>query len=92
MEPVSAAAIYFIVWWISLFLILPFGVRSQVEAGDVVPGTEPGAPVRPRMLRVVIANTLVASVIFAFIYMVVVKQLIRLDDIPFLPGRDWPTG
>jgi len=92
MDLIEASAIYFVAWWISLFLVLPFGVRSQVEAGEVVPGTDPGAPVRPRLLRILIANTLVASVIFACIYLVMEKQLIRLDDIPFLPGRDWPTG
>jgi predicted secreted protein len=92
MDPIEAFAIYFVAWWISLFLVLPFGARSQTDAGEVVPGTDPGAPVRPRLLRIVLANTLVASVVFAFIYLIVAKQLIQLDDIPFLPGRDWPGG
>lgn len=57
-------AIYFIVWWVTLFTILPIGVRSQQEAGEVVPGSEPGAPARPRLLRVMLINTGVAAVVF----------------------------
>ncbi|MGL4496733.1 MAG: DUF1467 family protein, partial [Beijerinckiaceae bacterium] len=33
----SLIAIYFVIWWIILFAVLPFGVRSQVEEGKVVP-------------------------------------------------------
>ena len=35
-------------WWIVLFLTLPFGVRSQHEDGGGAPGTDPGAPVASR--------------------------------------------
>jgi len=35
----TAFAIYFVLWWIVLFVTLPFGVRSQHEDGESVPGT-----------------------------------------------------
>ena len=38
-------AIYFVIWWIALFLTLPFGVRSQHEDGEGSPGSDPGAPI-----------------------------------------------
>lgn len=56
----TLVAIYFVSWWITLFAILPLGVRSQVESGDVTPGTEPGAPAKPRLLRVIGLTSLVA--------------------------------
>ena len=37
-------ALYFLIWWVTLFAVLPFGVRSQEESGAVAPGTGPGAP------------------------------------------------
>ena len=37
-------AIYFIMWWLVFFAVLPWGIRSQHEHGDIVPGTDPGAP------------------------------------------------
>ena len=44
-------AIYFVLWWVTLFLTLPFGVRSQHEDGVGAPGTDPGAPIATRMGR-----------------------------------------
>ena len=41
---VLAVAIYFVLWWIVLFAVLPWGVESQEEAGEVSPGSDPGAP------------------------------------------------
>ena len=58
-------AIYFVIWWIALFLTLPFGVRSQHEDGEGAPGTDPGAPVVTRMGRKLIWTTIISAVIFA---------------------------
>ena len=57
-------AIYFVLWWIVLFLTLPFGVRSQHEDGEGAPGTDPGAPIMARMGRKLIWTTIISAVIF----------------------------
>ena len=51
MSLATSIAIYFIIWWTVLFAVLPWGVRSQEEAGEVAKGTDPGAPVIPRLGR-----------------------------------------
>jgi predicted secreted protein len=56
-------ALYFVIWWILLFAVLPFGVRSQAETGEVVRGSEPGAPSVPALREKAIWTTLVASVV-----------------------------
>ncbi|MGO4524000.1 DUF1467 family protein [Microvirga sp. 2MCAF35] len=56
-------ALYFVIWWILLFAVLPFGIRSQAETGDVVRGSEPGAPSLPALQEKAIWTTLVASVV-----------------------------
>ncbi len=61
-------AIYFVMWWITLFAILPFGVRSQHESGEVVEGSEPGAPSRPLLWWKVLWTTVVSAVLFAGLY------------------------
>ena len=60
-----AIAIYFIIWWLTLFAVLPFGLRTQDDSGDVVPGTPSSAPSKPRLGRIFLINTLVSAVIFA---------------------------
>ena len=58
-------ALYFVIWWTFLFAVLPFGVQSQQEAKDIVPGSDPGAPARPRLLMKVLATSILAGVIWA---------------------------
>ena len=65
----TAIAIYFVVWWIVLFAILPLGVKNAHEAGEtILEGNEPGAPVDPQLGRKAIITTLVSAVVFAAIY------------------------
>lgn len=44
MQPLTYFATYFVVWWICLFVVLPFRVHNQIDAGVWEPGTERGAP------------------------------------------------
>jgi predicted secreted protein len=75
MSPLLCAALFFIIWWMCLFAILPIGVKSQFEAGDVVPGSEGAAPVRPMLLMKAGLTTLVAVIVFAIVYVVVTYHL-----------------
>ncbi|MEM1145968.1 MAG: DUF1467 family protein [Pseudomonadota bacterium] len=48
---VTGAIVFFVIfWWVSFFIVLPIGVRGQFEEGDVVEGSEEGAPADP-MIR-----------------------------------------
>ena len=80
----TALAIYFLVWWLTLFAVLPFGIRSQHEE-ETTPGTDPGAPVLPRIVSKLIWTTLVSAAIFAGLYVVYVYRLVDLGIIPGLP-------
>ncbi|MFI4994231.1 MAG: DUF1467 family protein [Hyphomicrobiales bacterium] len=62
------AAIYVVVWWITIFVILPIGVRSQDEAGEHAPGSDPGAPAAPRLMMKAMITTVVSAVVLALIY------------------------
>ena len=79
MSTTLAIALYFVIWWTTLFAVLPIGVRTQGEAGDVVPGTPASAPVKPRVLWVLGVNTLVATVVFAIVWTVVVLGLVPIE-------------
>ncbi len=80
-----AIAIYFIIWWMVLFAVLPFGLKTQEEAGEVEPGTPEGAPANPRMLRIFAINTVVAAVVFAGVWTVITYKLIDVDTFPLAP-------
>jgi predicted secreted protein len=76
------SAIYFVIWWIVLFAVLPWGVRSQHEEGEIAPGTDPGAPVAPFLLRKAIATTLISAAIFAAGVVAWKTGLLALDRLP----------
>jgi predicted secreted protein len=84
----TAFAIYFVMWWIVLFLTLPFGVRSQHEDGGGAPGTDPGAPIVAGMGRKLILTTVITAVLFAVAYFAYnagylnVERLSKLMGIP----------
>jgi predicted secreted protein len=66
--PIPLAVVLFLtIWFVVLFAVLPFGVRSQRESGDFVPGTDPGAPVEPRLFVKALWTTLLTLVVFGLV-------------------------
>jgi predicted secreted protein len=71
----AAVALYFVIWWLVLFAVLPFGIRSQREAGDVVPGSDPGAPAATNLRRVVLWTSVIALGVFLLVWFVYVENV-----------------
>jgi predicted secreted protein len=65
MAIVSVLAEYFICWWITLFIVLPIGLRTQADEKTVINGTISSAPAKFRPMRVFVGTTLLAAVIYA---------------------------
>jgi predicted secreted protein len=77
----TALAIYFVIWWIVLFAVLPWGVRSQHESGEMTPGTDPGAPVLTNLRLKLIWTTIVATMVFSAWFVIYVYRLITFDQL-----------
>jgi predicted secreted protein len=61
-------AVYFVIWLTVLFAVLPFGVRSQAESGEIEKGTDPGAPIVPGLARKAVATTILAGIVFGIVW------------------------
>ena len=61
-------AIYGMIWFVTLFTVLPFGVVTQDEAGDVEPGSPGSAPAIVRIGRKLLITTFISSVLFIIVY------------------------
>jgi len=77
----TAVGIFFLIWWVVLFAVLPWGIRSQHEGGEIVPGTDPGAPAIPNLGRKLLWTTLVSAAIFGACYVVYVDRLVSLEGL-----------
>jgi predicted secreted protein len=86
MTIVTSLAIYFIIWWLVLFAVLPWGIHSQQESGDYHQGTDPGAPAIPNLARKLIWTTVVAVLVFAILQVVYSYELVSLDALTDLIG------
>ena len=65
----SMIAIYFVIWWITLFVTLPFGVRNAHETGAAIEeGHDAGAPMFHGLLIKAAVNTVLAAAVFAGVY------------------------
>ncbi len=61
-------AIYIVLWATVLFAVLPFGVTTQHEAGEIVKGSAESAPVNPHLGKKALATTLISAIIFGAFY------------------------
>jgi predicted secreted protein len=64
----SIIAVYFVVWWLTFVAVLPIGSHSHHETGaEVVAGSDPGAPVAPRLITKALITTVLAAALTALL-------------------------
>ena len=74
------AALFFVTWWLVLFVVLPFSLRTQDDDQDVTLGTVSSAPRGPHMLRASIRTTIVTMVVKGILYGLTLGLGCSFDD------------
>lgn len=81
----SVAAIYILFWTISLFLVLPFGVRTAEEAGaEVQPGHADSAPHAFSLGRAALRATIVSAILFGLFFANYLFGWVGAEDLDWL--------
>lgn len=76
MDPVGFVVVFIIAWWLSFFCVLPIGVQSQYEQdGNIIEGTEEGAPKEPMLKKKALWATGGAVVLTLIAHFIVVPWL-----------------
>ncbi len=88
MSVTSALVLYAVLWFLILLMVLPLGVRSQEEAGEVEPGTPASAPETPMVGRKMLWATGLAAVAWAVVFGVIEGRVITHEDIRWLAPFD----
>ena len=81
MSTTTALAVFFLIWWVALFAVLPWGIKSQHENEHIVPGSDPGAPSRARIGWKLVWTTVVATVIYAICFIIYVEHWVTVDGL-----------
>ncbi|MDQ8754775.1 DUF1467 family protein [Sphingosinicella sp. LHD-64] len=85
MKLTSILAVYLLFWMMSLFIVLPFGVRTSEEVGaERVPGHADSAPHSFSFWRVALRTTIVSAIFFALFYANYVYGWVEVRDIDWL--------
>ena len=76
-----------LLWWVVLFTVLPWGVASQLETKDVMPGSEPGAPRTPRLARKALVTTAITCLLWLIVYFALAWHLVSFDSFLRSPSK-----
>ena len=76
MDIVGGTVVFIISWWLCFFVVLPIGVKGQFEdGGEVIEGSEEGAPKEPMIRKKVIWASIGAVVLTLIAHFFVVPWL-----------------
>ena len=67
MSWVTGLAVYAVLWWLVIFMVLPWGNRP-IDPEDVARGQASGAPQKPRLLIKMAVTTVIAGILWAVAY------------------------
>ena len=72
---ISGIFVYFLIWWVVLFAVLPWGVQVP---DNPEPGHAPSAPINPHLALKFIVTTAVSAVIWVIVWYVLNSGWISL--------------
>jgi predicted secreted protein len=79
MSVFSLFVVYLLIWWVTLFAVLPFGVVGQNEKGEIVNGSEPGAPADSNIKKKAVITTVIATIIWLLVCFIIISGLLSWD-------------
>ncbi|MEM1273404.1 MAG: DUF1467 family protein [Pseudomonadota bacterium] len=80
MNVVTGIVLYAIIWFMTLFVILPLRAKSQGDTGRIVPGTPSSAPADPALKTRFLVTTGVAAVLWVIVTAVILSGAVEIAD------------
>ena len=87
----AAIVLYAVIWFMTLFIVLPLRLRTQGDVGEIVPGTHASAPHDFRPGRTAWIVTLWATGLWIVIASVILWGGITVRDIDWAGRMDPPV-
>ncbi len=74
---VTGLCTFLIIWWVMIFTVLPIGAGANPEHET---GHDAGAPKRPNLKKKFIINTVITSILWVVVYVLVEFDLVPLRE------------
>jgi predicted secreted protein len=88
----SALVLFAVVWFMTFFIVLPLQLKTQGEAGEVVPGTHKSAPADAQVGRKARITTYWAIPIWSVLTFVILSGWISVRDLDWFDRMSTPTS
>ena len=79
MSITGSLIIYVLIWGIVFFALLPIDVNREKK--DNIKGIDPGAPENPKIIKKFAYSTLITSIIFIIIYLLVKYEYLNIRNL-----------
>ena len=79
MSITGSLIIYVLIWWIVFFALLPIDVNREKKGN--IRGIDAGAPENPKIIKKFVYSTLITSIIFIIIYLLVKYEYLNIRNL-----------
>lgn len=83
MTVISALVLFWVIWFLALMCIIPIGLKTQGEVGEITAGTPASAPVNPMILRKALWTTVVTFGVWLPVCAFIIWGGVTVRDIDF---------
>jgi predicted secreted protein len=77
MNWVTGIAVYVCIWWVVIFAVLPWGIRTAEPTDE---GHDAGAPENPLLLKKALVTTVIAAALWLLYYVIAMSDLITFRE------------
>ena len=92
MSITSAFVLFSVIWFMVFLVAIPIKLQTQVDFGEIVPGTHASAPEVHNLKKKAWITTAVSFVLWAVISGIIVSGIVTLRDIDFFGRMDPETS
>ena len=79
MSLTGSLIIYVLIWWIVFFALLPLDVNREKKQNII--GIDAGAPENPKIIKKFVYSTLITSIIFIIIFLLVKYEYLNIRNL-----------
>lgn len=83
MSITSAIVLYAVLWFLTFLMVIPFRLKTQGDLGEIVPGTQAGAPEVHNLKLKAWITTGIAAVIWGVLFWIITQGIIEVRDFDY---------
>lgn len=85
----SALVLFAVIWFMTFLIVIPFRIQTQGDLGEIVPGTQAGAPEHHHLKTKAKITTAISVVLWCIIAGIIMSGAISVRDFDWM-GRMAP--